>query len=411
MKEIKPGWLVYEGESIEDQKRNCDRGFRRNAIAAAAVCIVLMLISVGAQLIRPDAEELLARSEYGGGDRTAEMRLSLLYEGKSYSSDVELRVLEKDLSEAGSKELFKRCSEELPSLAAADGCTLILPSEWNGVTLSWHSENEDLISDDGRINLPLEDYDTVFPFTVIMSAGGWTEDVHVELPSPLAGIAQSEIARQISSDIADGLSADSKGESLKLPSVYRGIPVEWGPPGVSIPSLFPAVLILAVLAMYFSRYDSLKKDAERRAKAFEASVPDLSLRLVLLLNAGLVVSSALDELLRQTRGDPSPLYIKMNEIRRLCSATNSSFEAAFSEYAASTGNRDLMRIAAMIYENSGRGSELAGKLEAERSRQWYERLNAAKARAGEAETKLCLPLMILMIVLVIIATAPALMDM
>ena len=65
----------------------------------------------------------------------------------------------------------------------------------------------------------------------------------------------------------------------------------------------------------------------------------------------------------------------------------------------------------LLAHDERRGSELAGKLEAERSRQWYERLNAAKAKAGEAETKLCLPLMLLLIVLVIIAAAPALLNM
>jgi len=412
MKTVRPEWLVYEGEDVQEELRGCDERFRRCAIAAAAVCLLITAISAALQVFRPSGEDLLVRNDYGGGSKSADMKLSFTYAGSESEQLLTLNVLEKELCRAEAESLFDRCEEELPGLIETELNYLKLPSDWNGiVSLSWHSEAPEIVSDEGRIYLPSEGSGKEAEFTVVMNADGWLRETILRIPLDISGEDPELIAEAIAEDIAAELSADSSGEALKLPSEYRGVPLEWNSPGIKLPAALLPMLILLLTGLYFSRYDSLKKDGERRLAAFNASVPELSLRLVLLLNAGLVVSAALEELLYQTKDDPSPLYRKMNEIKNMCDASNSSFEGALSEFAASTGNRDLMRIAAMIYESSDRGSELAEKLEAERNRQWYERLNAAKARASEAETKLCFPLMILMIVLVIIAAAPALMNM
>ena len=80
-------------------------------------------------------------------------------------------------------------------------------------------------------------------------------------------------------------------------------------------------------------------------------------------------------------------------------------------YARQSGLRDLIRFASLALDCSGRGSELAEKLDRERRQLWGSRLNAAKAKAREAETKLSLPLMLLLLVMVVIAISPALLEM
>ena len=418
MKDIKPEWLVYEGEDTAEELKRCDERFKRSSAVAAAAAFVIAAVSAAAGLFSPDLDELLARGDYGEGSREIVLDLGMDIGGRRYHEDADILIREKDLSEADAYHLFDRCVESLPAELAqrfGDGhavsSDMDLPSEWNYVAISWRSEDPEIVSDDGQLLLPLPAEAVSARFSVFMHAGGWIEEGQIDIPLDPFAADPGLVAEKVAAGLSEDLSADSRGNVLELPADYRGVALEWKSPGVRFPTVVIPLLLLAVLALYFSKYDALKRECAKRRSAFEASVPDLSLRLVLFLNAGLVVSSALDELIVQTENDPSPLFRKMREIKRRCDASNSGFEAAFSEYAASTGNRDLTRIATMIFENSGRGSELASKLEAERSRHWYERLNAAKARAGEAETKLCLPLMLLLIVLVIIAAAPALMNM
>ena len=139
-------------------------------------------------------------------------------------------------------------------------------------------------------------------------------------------------------------------------------------------------------------------------------MPNLSLQLTLLLNAGLVVTAAFDEILRANGDRPHPLYQILNRIRSHCDQTNESFVRALYRFSQTTGSRDFLRLATLVADHASRGSELADKLERERSHLWEGRLQQAQARAKEVETKLCFPLMLLLGVLVVISISPALME-
>ena len=158
------------------------------------------------------------------------------------------------------------------------------------------------------------------------------------------------------------------------------------------------------------RADTTEKLKARRSE-FENEIANMTLQLIMYLNAGLVVTGAFDELISRNSGSLNPLYTELGKLKASCSAANLSFPSELFLFAQRTGNRDFIRLCMLILEHSGHGSELCDKLERERSQLWRSRLNNARARAKEAETKLCFPLMILLMVLVIISIAPAFMQM
>ena len=142
-----------------------------------------------------------------------------------------------------------------------------------------------------------------------------------------------------------------------------------------------------------------------KEKKPEYDVAGLVLELVLYLNAGMVMTAAVGEISRRERG--SEIFRKVAEIKRRSDASNLPFAAELYSFARTSGDREFMRIAMLILDHSGRGSELAEKLETERQRLWDSRLARARTRAGEADTKLSLPLMLLLVSLVVICIAPA----
>ncbi|MDD3290217.1 MAG: type II secretion system F family protein, partial [Eubacteriales bacterium] len=155
----------------------------------------------------------------------------------------------------------------------------------------------------------------------------------------------------------------------------------------------------------------IKKELRKKRRAVEEELPNLSLQLTLLLNAGLVVTAAFDEILRSNKDRSRPLYEILRDIHSRCDQTNESFVKALHRFAQTTGSRDFLRLSTLISDHAARGSELAEKLERERASLWEGRLQKARASAKEVETKLCLPMMLLLCVLVVIAIAPALMEM
>ncbi len=156
---------------------------------------------------------------------------------------------------------------------------------------------------------------------------------------------------------------------------------------------------------------SEKKRKKKYVEEVESDFPDMVMQLILLLNAGMVCSAAFRRLCAMNSESSAPLYRELCDIQRRCDEVNLSFTSELYAFAKKCGSRDLLRFAALVSESSGRGSELADKLDRERSWLWASRLARARTRAAEAGTRLSIPLMMLMVSLVIISAAPALMQM
>jgi len=153
------------------------------------------------------------------------------------------------------------------------------------------------------------------------------------------------------------------------------------------------------------------KELEERYECFKREMPDMVLQLTLLLNSGLVLDAAARELAASGKDSSSVFLRLIYSVWENCKETNSGFAAELYRVALSSRDRDFIRIAALLIDHSKRGSELSEKLERERSHLWQLRISRAKAESRKAETKLCMPMMLLMLSIIIISTAPALMQM
>ena len=145
--------------------------------------------------------------------------------------------------------------------------------------------------------------------------------------------------------------------------------------------------------------------------SIEGELSNLSLQLSLFLDAGLVVSSAFDELIYLNRDNERLIYRVLSALNKECKEKNLALINELFILAQKIRSKSLMRFASLIMDNRSKGSTLSEKLDKERSQMQNERLSFAKAKAKEAETKLCFPLMLLLISLITICSAPALMQM
>ncbi len=224
-------------------------------------------------------------------------------------------------------------------------------------------------------------------------------------------ILQENWLQKFAERVVKDLNKNSEGESLILPEEKDGVRIKWVLQKENSPYWIFALCTFICLFIYFSRYDSIKKKEEAKKESFENEIPKMIFSFILLLNAGLVTENAFSELLRQNENNDNPLYQLMNKLKLQSENENVSFVNLLYSYAINNPNRDFLRFAGIIYENSGRGSELAQKLEAESEMSYNQRLLTAKARVSRADTKLCFPLVLLLLSLVIICIAPAMISM
>ena len=146
-------------------------------------------------------------------------------------------------------------------------------------------------------------------------------------------------------------------------------------------------------------------------EALNSELADINLQLCLYLNAGMVLSKALDRLAEDRRGLDTPgskLLVRTKEVAIL---KNLPFESVLFDNARIIRSRALLRFAVLLADNKGKGAQLCEKLDTDRMQMLNTRLSDAKAKAKKAETKLCFPLTVLLIALVVVCIAPALMNM
>lgn len=139
-------------------------------------------------------------------------------------------------------------------------------------------------------------------------------------------------------------------------------------------------------------------------------LPDFINKIVLLMNAGLVLTAAFDTIVSERREEKEKFYQKLREINNNLKCSNSSFPLEFRKYAVEVGERQILRLSNVINDGIDKGSELTIKLEKESELMWHMMKKSAEEKGRIAESKLSFPMGIMMLVLITVTTAPALMT-
>ena len=411
-------WLGAGVSDIPKILEAADRVFRKRVRILAAATVLLfagawLCVGMGA----PDLPSHLVRPPAGSPASDAVLELQLESGDASASGTVDLKISPQELSPEQAEELFARCRDELAEIILPEGSDaehirsdLFLPAEHLGMALSWHSLSQGL-SDLGEVDMIDVQPGEPLELICLMSLDGCSSECRFELHAdPQTADRKPSLIRR-ARELRDLLSEDGQGESLQLPTEYRGALLSWRLPRQPAPVWILCLGAFAALYLYFGRYDAGEKRLKALSRDLSAELPSVSMQLILLLDSGLVTEKALDELDRMNRNKDTVFFRAYRQICRQSRDLNRPAEQLLYGFARSSGDRDLIRFAAMIHDNTSHGSELAEKLEKERQQLRSSRMNSAKARIKEAETALCLPLMLLMLSLIAVSAAPALLEM
>lgn len=150
-----------------------------------------------------------------------------------------------------------------------------------------------------------------------------------------------------------------------------------------------------------------KKQEEEVKKVILLELPEFTNKLVLLLNAGLVLRSAIERIAEED--SESILCRELRNISLKMKNVNSTFEDEFRNFARRIGLRELLRISNIFSDNIDKGSELVKKLDIEASFMWQMSRKQVEERGRIAESKLTFPMALMLLSLILITAAPALM--
>ncbi|MDD6311439.1 MAG: hypothetical protein PUB09_05895 [Firmicutes bacterium] len=222
------------------------------------------------------------------------------------------------------------------------------------------------------------------------------------------------VAQEIRS-IVMSFNDDTSIRKIYLPNVLsNGQKVTWTVVRNTHTVLIIFTCLLTGFLLYHRRNAPVIRKKKMQRQSIARQLPEFVNRLVLLLNAGLVLNSAFEraiqEGLRFQDNDLDYFWSKMNDIYISIRETNSSANQEFRSFAKESGVNELIRISNILNDNVSKGVELTQKLYAESELLWINRKRSCEEHGKISEEKMVLPLTILLLVLVAITVSPALLE-
>lgn len=188
-------------------------------------------------------------------------------------------------------------------------------------------------------------------------------------------------------------------------------------------TLFPAALLLgaalgspelsfigaaaAGLMLFYIDFDVKKKVNEKHG-ALLCELPDMILRLVLLMNAGMVLREAWNMIA------VSSDTLLCREMRQTSEDIRNGIpeNEAFEAFADRCKTKEIRKFISTLTQNIKKGSEeISGILQASASEQWEEKKNFVRKKAADAEQKLLFPMVMIFAAIIMMIIVPIFTNM
>lgn len=207
---------------------------------------------------------------------------------------------------------------------------------------------------------------------------------------------------------------ERRGRKIMLPTkTEEGAVLRWE----RVPNRSPLkVMVLPffyLLFLYAGRNEKERKAAEKRRHSILQSLPSFCDQLLLMMNCGLIFRDAFARIAEgyQKHGVKDDYFRGMIvEMEHSARSGKRNLVPLLEEQARAIGNRSFSRLVNLISDNQRKGTDMTGKLREDAATLWEERKQAAAERGKLAETKLSLPLAMLLMVLIVITAAPAMLQ-
>ncbi|HZK88433.1 MAG TPA: hypothetical protein VFC27_04685 [Anaerovoracaceae bacterium] len=286
-----------------------------------------------------------------------------------------------------------------------------------------------LIKRDGYVEAISRPDKGIYNVNLIAEIDGKNFSFKQEIPIKISAASESQVVEKQAENPVDQESAGraqlnklvnsisqidhSNIDTLILPKELEdGSNLKWYVKNNSNFVYLSLLFIFSISAIYIGRFNKIKKLENESKKSILTELPDFINKIVLLLNAGLVFSSAFSKVIDKDHenGDETYFLKQMIGIKDRVEITNSSLILELKNFSERIQVRELIRTVNIISDNIYLGALLVEKLQIESDLLWENRRKFAEEQNRINETKLSFPLAIHLIVLITITIAPALLT-
>ena len=390
------------------------------AVMAAAALLSLIYTLVGGMGI-----DEIKRPEPGGKSVYIPVEVSAEYGGQKAREQLGITVEERNMTDEEIEQEMDRCEEYLSSLFERDesgaltvSSSVKLPNEYggSGMTVRWESSDPVLISEKGNVDvISLSGASETVTLTAELSCGGHVRDVDYDIIlRDDSSMYRGSMLARISS-FASGLNDDRDSASVTLPSeLSDGIMLSWRQKRRSAAGAALVIGAAVFAFVYSGRYRRVDKRVKTYRQNVKNEFPAVIDKLILLLNSGLTVFGAMmrisDDYERSEYCSCSEMRAEAAEIGRRVRNMNSNMIDEWKDLAARMESSDMLRFCTILADNMNTGSGLVEKLEAESRTLREMRRKEMRKKIHMTDSKMMLPMMIMLFSLILITVSPAIIS-
>lgn len=270
---------------------------------------------------------------------------------------------------------------------------------------------------DQNLSLPLkvqvEEDGKVLTFDVVISLKGLDTKTGEQQKKGDLRKSKTVLAEEKIASIVDEVET-SKDLRILLPkSLADGTRLRWKRP-IDVRFLF-VFLLLPVCLLYI--YETERQQEKIRKRKWEAEIrkalPSFLDQLLLLLHCGMIFHDAFYHIEAgcTSRSRKDAFCNLLERIRKEADESGRMVVTVMKDLSREVGVREYVRLVNILMDHQHRGVNLEEKLQAEGRLLWEGRKAEALQKGKEMETKMVFPLALLLFSLIIIAGAPAMMNM
>lgn len=414
------------GKELGEQQYLRYRAKRWGSTLLSLVLVLSLFLTVHGLAERKDRtlSPVIERPEYGEGDETA--RIKMVFPGDESSvKEFSLKIPEKAISEEMAQLVLDKTVQQLQK--AYDGKVItgsvVFPStmtvEGGNVAVTYRSLEPKLLRSSGTLlAMPSEERQAA-RVQITCTIGGYKEEAMVTLQIA----SEKEVDDVLESDLL--IEEIQKGQfttdtEILLPvTTEDGSEILYQTAGEENSFLW-VVLMVLVPSLVIAKQDSDYKElSAKRMAQIKSTYPEFIGELVILMGAGLSLSSAWQRLGRdyrhkkETEGEAGNSML-MEEVSRtgLEMEEGISIRDALDRFADRIPVTEVRRFVSLLTQNLRRGDAyVLTRLKELADDAWETRKKQAREKSEEVDTKLMLPLMMLLVVILIMVLSPALISM
>ncbi len=414
---------MYTGERLNREVRN----HRRKMMMTYLMVLAFILVSAGTMVLRgligSSPLTSVERPEAGEADISIPVQVDGSFGDEKVKGRAYVNISAKAMTDEEAEAALKKTACRLKEIVPADSegrrvvtSDLDLPDtdSENGVGIIWTSSDPVLISDEGKVDvLSLKEKTETVVLFADLTLNGKSRDVELELTVTRdPDMYRSSITNSIN-NMLESLDEQGGEDVVELPDeLGNGVKLKWSENDPVNGPVLVICGIIILLGIYLNRYLFIRKKVKRYRESVAEDYPYVLDKMILLLNSGLTVFSALMKISADCaeKGGKRPLDREVAAIGDRVRQTNAPILDEWKSFAGRMESGDMLRFCSILEDSVSKGGELTGKLETESNNMREMRRKNVQQHIRMVDSKMMLPMMMMMGALVMVTVTPAVFE-